>query len=141
PRHGDAIPLPQELAEYDPLENNFTCIGTTQRNTRCRWDISESDEEAAADRLNIMRSQDPGNSFEQEQLRELADYMLCLNWHRHEKPQGHRIARQWYKQLEPARAALEARRNVVATPQKPRKIDFNFGSPTGFTSSSTTNPF
>jgi hypothetical protein len=145
PKHDGAISLPPEFAGYDPLGPDFTCIGTTQKGNRCRqWMISGSSKQAAANRLKVMRSDDPGNSFELAQLQELADWMLCPRWHLGKKPQGAEIARWWYKQLEPARAALLARRPItksIMVTSRDHHQYFGFGSPAGSISSSVTSPF
>jgi hypothetical protein len=145
PKHDGAISLPPEFAEYDPLGPDFTCIGTTQKGNRCgERMISGGSKQAAANRLKVMRSEDPGNSFELAQLQKLADWMLCPRWHLDKKPQGIEIARRWHRKLESARAALLARRPIakrVTVPSREPHQYFGFGSPAGSMSSCVTSPF
>lgn len=99
----DAVitPLPSPLLDHDPCA---TCIGITQKGSRCQNSfIAASSKRAATNRIEIMKSANPGNSFEWEPLKELADWMLCPGWHRDKIPQGRDIADRWYAELAPAR--------------------------------------
>jgi hypothetical protein len=90
------------FSEYDPVAPGFTCIGQTKERRRCRNSfISHHDTRCAANRLRLMRSSDPGNSFELDALTELAGWMLCPRWH---KSQRDEIARQWHRDLVSASA-------------------------------------
>jgi len=85
------------FSEYDPLASGFTCIGETREHRRCGIKfLPEDNRTCAANRLRLMQSSDPGNSFELDALTELADWMLCPQWH---KPQRDRIAEQWHRDL------------------------------------------
>ena len=69
--------LPESIRYVDPLGGNFTCIGETLKGARCTQKmLTDANKAAAARRLEIMRSKDPGNSFEQAQLLDLANWML-----------------------------------------------------------------
>ncbi|KAK2766035.1 hypothetical protein FQN54_007550 [Arachnomyces sp. PD_36] len=99
-----AAHLPYPLLERDPCA---TCVGETQKGDRCRNSfISGSSRNQATKRIELMKSENPGNSFEWEPLKELADWMLCPRWHRDEIPQGRDIANRWYAELASARAVL-----------------------------------
>jgi hypothetical protein len=98
------------FSEYDPLGPKFTCIGQTKEHKRCRTTfLSNYDKICAANRLRLMRSSDPGKSFELDALIELAGWMLCPRWH---KPQCDAIARQWYKDLLASVPALKSSKRI-----------------------------
>lgn len=126
--------LPDFLKDLDPLGGDFTCIGQTLQRRRCRqWMLSHADKAAAARRLESMRSKDPGNSYEQEQLLHLANWMLCNRQHTSGKhAQGERISRQWYRELKPARDLLSVANGASkAIPfTLPDGSNHTFGSPT-----------
>jgi hypothetical protein len=70
--------------------------------------IANSDKLSATDRIAKMMSSNPGDTFELDALRELADWMLCPRWHRYTLPQGDIIASRWYAELSDARAKLKS---------------------------------
>ena len=124
--------LPRILRDLNPVESSFTCIGQTLAGNRCKqWMFSRSDLADAASRLEIMRSKDPGNSFEEAQLLQLANWLLCPRWHRDKKPQGMGISSQWYQELKPARDVLSASKQAIMTPPvTPQKgLKYHVGSP------------
>lgn len=126
--------LPSDLLEYsNDLKSYFTCIGVTKKGARCRQSmISNADKSAAADRIAQMISTSPGDSFELDALRELADWMLCPRWHRYTLPQGGTIARKWYNDLSDVRKKLKSQTQTHINPATP-----NMTPSSAITSSST----
>jgi hypothetical protein len=127
------------FSEYDPVAREFTCIGQTKKHQRCHNDyISKLDKECAANRLRLMRSSNPGNSFELDALTELASWMLCPRWH---KSQCDEIARQWHRDLVSASAPLRSSQYGQQTPpsayfsRTPSSADSFLSSGTGIFSS------
>lgn len=101
------IQLPYPLMLDNPCT---TCVGTTRQGARCRNSfIAGVSTSHAMRRIEIMKSANPGDAFEWEPLKELADWMLCPRWHRDKIPQGREIADRWYAELRPAREALARR--------------------------------
>jgi hypothetical protein len=116
--------LPEDLMTLDPLSAGFTCIGITQKGSRCRQSyISNHAKTAAKAQLEIVRSGKPGNAFEMPQLQELASWMLCPRWHNDtaQCPQDRQVASRWYRELKSAREAMASLdRPVFSTPVKRR---------------------
>ncbi|KAH8700997.1 hypothetical protein BGW36DRAFT_139198 [Talaromyces proteolyticus] len=110
--------LPSDLLEYaKDLNSDFTCVGVTKKGARCRQNfISSAHKSYAADRIAKMKSSDPGDTFELNALRELADWMLCPRWHRDTLPQGGTIAKRWYNELRDAREKLKSQTQKHANP-------------------------
>lgn len=111
--------LPEELMTLDPLSSGFTCIGTTKKGLRCKqFMISNSAKHAANERLQIMRSNNPENTFELPQLKKLASWMLCPRWHSSHAqcPQHREVASTWFRELKKARDSSAARQTLVRTP-------------------------
>lgn len=122
PSINKSITLPWDLARYaeDLNSYHFTCIGTTQKGTRCRQSmISNADKSAATRRIAQMASPDSKDGitlYEIKALRELADWMLCPRWHRDKLPQGDRIASKWYIDLTDARRSNAQAVSFYQTP-------------------------
>jgi hypothetical protein len=115
--------LPSDLARLNPIRPGFTCIGraVATHGGPCR---SYSNEylpkerlRQAANTLDNMQSNTPGNNFELYALRDLADKMLCIHHGRGCKyDQVDSIAQRWYDGLAPAREQLRKRRQAATTP-------------------------
>lgn len=110
--------LPDELKTLDPF-GYFTCVGRSKTyanlpngdKPRCGWranNFSLEDKTEASRILTKMRSSDPGDTFETQSLRLLADCLLCPNRHREgsTNSQHPETVDRWYTHLAAAREAL-----------------------------------
>lgn len=81
------------LLDAHPSGCNFSCVGVTLKNARCRWPIPYAMQREACRKLDSIAVETPSSQAVSETISELAHLLLCTQ--RHQRMSEQRDAKIW----------------------------------------------